>query len=230
MARLRVLLTGFGPFPGASENISEWLVQSLAATGPAPGLGCELHAEALPTVWSEVATLGPRLLDRHRPHLVVHLGLSMRARGFRIERSAHNQVAVREDASGALPLNRTISERGPAHLDTGLPAGDLARHLRDLGLPATVSRSAGSYLCNLLYYLSLDWAARQKAPCEVCFVHVPPGGSQGGPLGDAELLRGTEAALRYLVAAAGRRDGIAAASSKLAPVLLHETRSHGETG
>ena len=87
------------------------------------------------------------------------------------------------------------------------PPPTLARHLRTQDLPAGTSRSAGAYLCNFLYYLSLDWARAQGAPCDVTFVHLPPGPRQGGPLSEAELLRGAELILRYLLAFAQDRDG-----------------------
>ncbi|MGB8709618.1 MAG: pyroglutamyl-peptidase I, partial [Methyloceanibacter sp.] len=90
MARPRVLLTGFGPFPGAAENSSAWLVEELAGDRQSSHLGCDLHAEVLPTEWAEVARLGPGLVQHHRPRLTLHLGLHKRAQGFRIERSAHN--------------------------------------------------------------------------------------------------------------------------------------------
>jgi pyroglutamyl-peptidase len=205
MAHPRVLITGFGPFPGAAENSSAWLAQSLAAKG-APS-GCTLHAEVLPTEWAEVTTLGPRLLQQHRPRLILHLGLSRNAKGFRIEHSAHNVIDFREDARGATPNKRSVLEPGETRLDTAISTGKLARHLRTQDLPAAASRSAGAYLCNYLYYLSLHWARAQGAPCDVTFVHLPPGPRQGGPLSEAELLRGAELILRYLLAFAQDRDG-----------------------
>jgi pyroglutamyl-peptidase len=211
MRRSNVLVTGFGPFPGAPENISGWLAETL----PALPLGATLHAEVLATEWAIASVRGPELLDRHQPRLVLHLGVSQHARGFRIERSAHNRIGVREDAGGAVPLRQTVLERGRPRLDTALPASDLAKHLRGLGYPATASRSAGSYLCNYLYYLSLDWAARQAGLRDVCFVHVPPGPRQGGPISEAGLLRGTEAILRYLLTTAERRDDVCGARGEL---------------
>jgi pyroglutamyl-peptidase len=207
MPRPPILLTGFGPFPGASENVSKWLVETLAASLSPARLRREVLGEVLPTEWREVSRRGPDLLHRHKPGLVLHFGLNPRARGFRIERSAHNRLHAKPDARGALPEWSAIIEAGHARLDTPIPAKDLARHLHQSGLPAATSRSAGSYLCNFLYYLSLDWAAKQEAPCHVCFVHLPPGPSEGGPLTEAELLRGAEAALVYLLDAVDRRDG-----------------------
>jgi pyroglutamyl-peptidase len=206
MARPRILLTGFGPFPGAAENPSAWLVEALAERHPSPRLGCGLHTEVLPTEWAEVATRGPRLVHQHRPRLILHLGLSRPARGFRIERSAHNLIQSREDARGVLPITSTILDCGLRRLDTGVPASRLAAHLRLQRIPAVASRSAGTYLCNYLYYLSLDRARQQEASCDVCFVHIPPGPRQGGPLSEAELLRGAELIVGYLLAFAEDRD------------------------
>jgi pyroglutamyl-peptidase len=206
MAHPRVLLTGFGPFPGAAENSSAWLVQELAGKRQSSHLGCDLHAEVLPTEWAEVARLGPGLVQHHRPRLTLHLGLHKRARGFRIERSAHNLIDLRADARGAVLNRRTIFDRSDGRLDTAIPAMQLARHLRAQDLPAVASRSAGTYLCNYLYYLSLHWARGQNGACDVCFVHLPPGPRQGGPMSEAELLRGAELIMRYLLAFALDRD------------------------
>jgi pyroglutamyl-peptidase len=214
MARPRILLTGFGPFPGAAENPSAWLVEALAARPRSPRLGCGLHTEVLPTEWAEVATRGPHLVHQSQPRLILHLGLSKRATGFRIERSAHNLIQSREDARGMLPKTSTILDRGLDRLDTGVPASRLAAHLRLQGIPAVASRSAGTYLCNYLYYLTLDWARRQETSSDVCFVHIPPGARQGGPLSEAELLRGAELIVGYLLAFAEDRDQAEASGGK----------------
>jgi pyroglutamyl-peptidase len=222
MAHPRLLLTGFGPFPGVAENSSAWVVEALAATHPSSRLGCTLHAEVLPSEWAEVATMGPHLLRQHQPRLILHLGLSKRAKGFRIERSAHNVIDLGEDARGAMPSTRSVLDLGHARLDTRVPAARLAKHLRTRELQAVASRSAGTYLCNFLYYLSLDWARLQKAPCDVCFVHVPPGPHQGGPLSERDLLCGAEHILRYLLAFAVDLDGTEASGEIGTGVRLAE--------
>ena len=221
----RLLITGFGPFPGAPENVSAWLVEKLAAAAPSSRLGCELHTQVLPTEWAEVRTLGPDLLQRHEPRLILHFGLSHRARGFRIERSAHNRVGAKDDARGARHVPGVILDHGQDRLDTALPATSLAKHLREQGLPAATSGFAGSYLCNFLYYLSLEWAERQARRCDVAFVHIPPGPRQGGPLSEAELLRGGDAILRYLLAHAVERDETRP-SERSAPIARAKHRSY----
>jgi pyroglutamyl-peptidase len=198
MAKLRVLLTGFGPFPGVPENPSARLAQTLAAHSA--GLECELHSQVLPTEWEAVAALMPALQATLQPHVMIHFGLSERARAFRIECSAHNRTAPRADARGALPSSGVILAQRPDRLDTSLPASVFAAHLKAQGLAAATSSSAGSYLCNFLYYLSLDWSARQETPPLALFVHIPHASTQGGPFTDAELLHGAQELLRLALA------------------------------
>lgn len=201
MVQTKVLLTGFGPFPGALENPSAWLAETLASSPLARGPSVSLHAEVLPTEWAAVSSRAPRLLKTLKPQLILHFGLSRRTRGFRIERSAHNRILPRADASGALPTRGSVIPAGHDRLDSPFPADRLAAHLRQNGVAAAASRSAGRYLCNFLYYFSLDWARRQPTPCHAIFVHIPLAAPQGGPLHQDELLRGAEAALAFALAA-----------------------------
>jgi pyroglutamyl-peptidase len=210
MAQPSILLTGFGPFPGAPANPSAWLVEALASEALASSacvyLDYTLHAEVLPTEWTAVSLRAPRLFHTLRPRLSLHFGLSKRARGFRIERFAHNRTMAQADAAAALPSNNTVLAEGDDRLDSPLPASRLATHLRKQGLVATPSRSAGGYLCNFLYYLSLDWAARQQPPCHAMFVHIPAEKAEGGPFDRAEILRGASAILRFGIAFAEAGD------------------------
>ena len=205
MARPRVLLTGFGPFPGVPNNPSAWLAERLAERRPAPDFAGEINAQILPTEW-ELAALMPRLYETLQPHVMIHFGVSERARTFRIERSAHNRAALRQDATGALPLGPAIRSDGPDRFDTKLPAAALAAHLKTCGLPAVASRSAGGYLCNFLYYHSLDWAREQTEPPLVLFVHIPPLSARGGPVSEATLLQGAHEILRFVVTFASAQD------------------------
>ncbi|MBC8014026.1 MAG: pyroglutamyl-peptidase I [Methyloceanibacter sp.] len=200
MARPRVLLTGFGPFPGVAQNPSAWLAETLAEQRPSPEFDSELHASILPTEWETVSALMPRLYETLQPHVMIHFGLSERAKAFRIERSAHNRAARRADAKGALPLRPVIRLEGPDRFDTELPADALAAHLKTCGLAAITSRLAGRYLCNFLYYHSLDWARRQKSACLVLFVHIPPASGRSGSFSEEALLHGAHETLRFVLA------------------------------
>jgi pyroglutamyl-peptidase len=195
---VRVLITGFGPFPGAPVNPSAWLAGALPERLAV--VAGELHTRVLPTEWEAVEGLARHLHETIQPHVTIHFGLNQTAKGFRIERSAHNRASPRADASGGLPRDRIILAQGPERLDTSLPASALSAHLRQRGIPAVSSCSAGRYLCNFLYYLSLDRAARQASAPAVLFVHIPPPASHGGLLSEAALLDGAEAILRFALA------------------------------
>jgi pyroglutamyl-peptidase len=198
MAGLRVLLTGFGPFPDVPENPSAWLAETLAGQASPPELNGEFHAQTLPTEWQATA-LVPRLYATLQPHVMIHFGVSQRAQAFRVERSAFNRAAPRIDAIGALPAGSVIRPEGPDRVDTALPATALAAHLKSCGLPAVASRSAGSYVCNYLYYHSLDWARRQESACLVLFVHIPLSSGKSGPFSEEILLHGAHETLRFVL-------------------------------
>jgi len=210
MERPRILLTGFGPFPGVPTNPSAWLAGTLAGQWPATELQGRIHARIFPTEWQAAALLCD-LCEALQPHVMIHFGVSEHAKTFRIEHSAHNRTAPRADAGGALPAGPVISAEGAERLDTALPAAALTRHLQTNGVAAVTSHSAGHYLCNFLYYHSLDWALRQSDPPLVLFVHVPPTSGKDGDFTDDMLLRGGQEILRFILAFAGERGSIRAA-------------------
>ncbi|MGE5260688.1 MAG: peptidase C15 [Actinomycetota bacterium] len=195
---MRVLITGFGPFPGVPVNPSAWLAEALPER--LSQLNGELQARVLPTEWGAVEGLVRHLHETIQPHVTIHFGLSQTAKEFRIERSAYNRASLRRDASGSLPRDGVILAEGADRLDTSLPASALSAHLRQRGVPAAASRSAGRYLCNFLYYLSLARAAGMTRAPAVLFVHIPPLAAHGGPLNEAELLGGAEAIVRFALA------------------------------
>jgi pyroglutamyl-peptidase len=201
MARPRVLITGFGPFPGVADNPSGWLAEALLAKGIS--LPCDLHGHVLPTEWEAVAALAPHLHETLQPHVMIHFGVSPNAKGLRIEGSARNRNASRPDAKGALPTKQHISPGGAARLDTKLPASAIAAALRARGHAAVASRACGSYLCNFLYYRSLEWARPQAR--DALFVHVPHVTTQGGHLSERDLLDAAEATVHAVVGVAARQ-------------------------
>lgn len=201
MARQRVLLTGFGPFPGVAQNPSGWLAKTLAAR--TASAGDELHGHVLPTEWDAVTALTPLLYAELQPHVMIHFGVGPRAKTLRIEHSAHNRTARRADARGALPNVSTVSPNGQHRLDTGLPVNALAAYLRARGHAANASRSCGRYLCNFLYYRSLEWTLRHGG--HALFVHVPMTQAQDGALDEDALLTAGQETLHFILEAAKAR-------------------------
>jgi pyroglutamyl-peptidase len=210
MQKPRILLTGFGPFPGVPTNPSGWLAETLAERSSPPEMQGRVHARIFPTEWQAAALLS-NLCETLQPHVMIHFGVCEQAKKFRLEHSAHNRAAPRADAGGALAARPVISAGGAERLDTTFPTAALARHLKTSGVAAVTSHCAGHYLCNFLYYHSLDWALRQPASPLVLFVHIPPLSGQDAHPTDEMLLRGGREILRFVLAFASEQEPTRAA-------------------
>src|SRR5262245_29794846 len=154
-ARTTVLITGFGPFPGVPVNATMRLVPELVRTGAHLHPDVRILSEILATEWAAAPQRLEPLLAEARPDLVLHFGVSSRARGFEIEARARNACTQSPDAAGALPAGAAVQEGGAEHLATSLPVQHIVTRLRLRGIPAFVSRDAGGYLCNATLYHSL---------------------------------------------------------------------------
>ncbi len=198
----RILLTGFGPFPGAPVNPTEALVAHLREAPPIPERAAAFHAECLDVDYDGVGPHLSRLGRAFRPDIAIHFGLAAQCTGFRLERVACNRHdGATPDNRGSLPVAGAICA-GPAQLPSRLPLDAIAAELARAGLPVEWSDNAGGYLCNTVMTLSLAHACEGFAPAMSGFIHVPLVGAPGGqgtmPFDD--LLRG---ALLIVEACAG---------------------------
>ncbi|MEZ5877845.1 MAG: pyroglutamyl-peptidase I [Tepidamorphaceae bacterium] len=170
-SRPRLLVTGFGAFPGAPENPTQTLVNEDRMERVARLKGVDLIAQVLPV---EYALLGVwrDALDIVRPDAILHFGLAARSQTIRIETKAHNNAApYRCDAAGGLP-HRIIDPEGPAIRRVNLPVDDLVQAVQSTGLFVRCSVDAGDYLCNAILYASLQWCADNRGAM-AGFIHVP---------------------------------------------------------
>lgn len=198
----RILVTGFGPFPGAPDNPTDWLVSRLVADPPGGEGIAAFHAEVLEVEYDRV---GPRLSQlgtAFAPDIAIHFGLAAEASGFRLERVARNSHAgARADNAGRLPPAARICE-GPDTLPSTLPLEAIAEDLATAGLPVEWSDDAGGYLCNTVFVLSRFHACEGLVPAMAGFIHVPlfagQEGARPGAMKPGDLLRGA----RLVIAAA----------------------------
>ena len=208
---LTVLITGFGPFPGARFNPTGALVAALMRRRPAFG-GLRLIGHVFRTSYATVDDELPALVAKHRPDVLLMFGLATRTKYLRIESCARNaRSPLLADASGALP-ERRILPAGAAMLRGRAPLARLLGTVRKARVPVRISHNAGRYLCNYLYWRASEMIG-PNAPRQVVFVHVPAVrsaprpriGSRQRGVGAADLARAGEALLRALVAAAQLR-------------------------
>jgi pyroglutamyl-peptidase len=168
---MRVILTGFGPFPGEPFNPSAALVKALARRRR-PALAeieCTIHVFA--TTYESVDRELPKLFAQ-RPDIVLMFGLAASRRELCIETRARNAIALLSpDASGHRAERGVIVAGGPTSRRGVAPFADLAGAVRTSRFPTRLSRDAGRYLCNYSYWRGLE-ASRNKDAL-VQFVHIP---------------------------------------------------------
>jgi pyroglutamyl-peptidase len=170
---ITILITGFGPFPGAAFNPTEILAEELARRRH-PAFANVRRAFHVFTVSYEAIDRDlPALLETHRPDALIMFGLALRAKHVRIETRARNAITRGlPDATGQLPLGNKILAGGPASLTLVTPAQRLLSAARSTGLPVSLSRDPGLYLCNYLCWRAAE-AARRGTPRVTSFIHVP---------------------------------------------------------
>ncbi|WP_217183565.1 pyroglutamyl-peptidase I [Streptomyces sp. AC495_CC817] len=164
----RILLTGFDPFDGALRNPSADAVASVAADYDGAH---ELMAATLPVSFAGAGALLRELIAEHAPHAVVATGLAGGRAQVAVERIGVNLMDARiPDNDGVQPVDEPSDADGPAALFSTLPVKRLVRLLDDAGIPAQLSLSAGSYVCNHVLYTALSAV---PSGVRAGFVHLP---------------------------------------------------------
>ncbi|MFN3744703.1 MAG: pyroglutamyl-peptidase I [Hyphomicrobiaceae bacterium] len=171
--RTTVLLTGFGPFPSVPANATSVLVPRLAEAARAAFPGIVFETRTLPTEWAAGIDHLHSLYQGMAPSVALHFGVSSRARGFEVEARGRNRLAFLPDATGAFPSAPMLRAGGHEYLASTIPVVSIVERLRRRGLPAFVSRDAGTYLCNATLYTALDMARRTERDHRIGFIHVP---------------------------------------------------------
>ncbi|MFF1541227.1 pyroglutamyl-peptidase I [Microbacterium sp. NPDC058269] len=163
-----VLLTGFEPFDGADRNPSADAVHAVAAGYDGPH---DLIVATLPVAFEASAHRIRALIAHHSPDVVIATGLAGGSSHVAVERIGVNLIDARiPDNDGAQPVDAPSEVGGPAARFSTLPAKRLVRELAAEELPARLSLSAGTYVCNHVLYTALG-AVRQDAVAG--FVHLP---------------------------------------------------------
>ena len=191
-----VLLTGFDAFGGEAINPS-WLVAK-ALHGEILQ-GHLVVAAQLPT---EFAASGKRLsalLREHQPALVLCLGLAGGRACLSLERIAINiQDARIADNAGSQPIDLPVIKSGPAAYFSTLPIKAILQALRAANIPVEVSQTAGTFVCNHVFYALMHALKKQRGAVKARggFVHVPYLPEQGLPCMTLEhMVRGLRAAI-----------------------------------
>jgi pyroglutamyl-peptidase len=209
---MRLLVTGFEPFGGDAVNPSELVAAALhGQTLHGGGQRAIVVAQRLPCAFGVAQRVLAGAIEEFQPAVVLSLGLAAGRAGLTPERVAVNLADARiADNAGAQPCDQPVAPEGPAAYFTTLPVKAMVAAMRAAGAPAELSLSAGSFVCNEIFYaLMHSLAQRGPAGCRAGFMHLPllPAQAQG------------PAGLRPSVALDLQ---VAAVSAALAAVLAHE--------
>ncbi|HMF05908.1 MAG TPA: hypothetical protein VKE72_02715 [Methylocella sp.] len=168
---IKILVTGFGRFPGARQNPTALLIGTLERQKERfERFGVKLQCAVLPVHYAKVAPILQHLDEFLKPDAILHLGLAARRKFLSIETRALNRLSLlHRDASGARAACRAIIPGAPHALQATFPAREIAVALCRAGLRSRLSINAGNYVCNQTLYLSL---ARSRARV-IGFIHVP---------------------------------------------------------
>ena len=164
-----VLLTGFEPFNGASINPAWEAVRALEGWGAE---AFRVEVRQLPCVFIEANRALAGMIDELAPDVVIAVGQAGGRPEISVERVAINvDDASIVDNAGAQPVDRPIDTDGPAAYFTTLPIKSMVVAMRAVGLRAAVSQTAGTFVCNHVFYGLMHHVAGRGV--KAGFIHVP---------------------------------------------------------
>jgi pyroglutamyl-peptidase len=190
-----VLITGFEPFGGDTVNPSMDVLPALQGWQPVPQ--ARVATQVLPCVFGDALAVLRQAIEREQPAVVIALGLATNRDAISVERVAINVDDARiADNAGRQPIDRPVVPGGPAAYFSSLPIKAIVAAVHGAGIPAEVSQTAGTFVCNHVFYGHAHAIAQGAGPVRGGFIHLPPlpgqapDGRRGMPLATmAEAVR-----------------------------------------
>ena len=199
---MKILVTGFDPFGGEKVNPALEAVKSL----PSEIHGAEIHWVEIPTVFYKSAEVLETAIVRFQPDAVLCIGQAGGRASLTPERVAINQDDARiPDNQGNQPIDTPIRLDGEAAYFSTLPIKAMVQAIKEEGLPATVSNTAGTFVCNHLMYQALYLADKKFSHMRAGFMHIPYMTEQvinkpnTASMNLTDIVRGIEAAIGAIV-------------------------------
>lgn len=199
---MKVLLTAFDPFGGESVNPAQQAVEAVADTVA----GAEIVKCIVPTVFGKSIDTVYAAMKKEQPDVTFCIGQAGGRVGLTPERVAINLDDARiEDNEGNQPLDKTIREDGKTAYFTSLPVKAMVAKIKEAGIPASVSYTAGTFVCNHLMYGVLYNIEKEFPGMKGGFMHVPflheqvLNRANTPSLSKEDIVKGIEAAITAIV-------------------------------
>ncbi len=201
---MKILITGFDPFGGETVNPAYEAVKLL----PDTIAGAEIIKLEVPTQFHRAGVVLEDAMREHKPDVVICVGQAGGRAAITPEKVAINLMDGRiPDNAGYQPVDEPIRADGETAYFTSLPVKAMLQRMRDAGIPAAVSYTAGTYVCNYLLYTLLYLIDTKYPGVRGGFIHVPYAMEQvvNKPLGTPsmdlrQIARGLETAVEAVVA------------------------------
>ena len=166
-----ILVTGFEPFGGETVNASWEAAQKLEGWCHGDTVAV---ARLLPCAYDASVKKLISAIETLRPDALLMAGQAARRAVVCVERFAHNlDDATAPDNDGALRRALRISRAAPEWLETRVSVRSVASAIKAAGIPARMSRDAGGFVCNHLYFGALQYLSGKKSAIPAVFVHLP---------------------------------------------------------
>lgn len=167
---MKILMTGFDPFGGAKINPAYEAVKLL----PGSIKGAEIVIMEIPTVFEKEGQILEQGIIRHNPDIVICVGQAGGRSSISVEKVAVNLMEARiPDNEGQQPLDKPVCSDGENAYFSTLPVKAMAASIRKHGIPAKVSYTAGTYVCNDAMYRLLYMGDKKYPSLRGGFIHVP---------------------------------------------------------
>ncbi|EPI01458.1 pyroglutamyl-peptidase I [Enterococcus faecalis 13-SD-W-01] len=199
---MKVLVTGFDPFGGDKVNPAYEAVKKM----PDEIAGAEIIKLEIPTVFGKSGAVLKEAIQQHQPEGVICVGQAGGRAAVSMERVAINLAEARiPDNEGNQPFDTALEEDGDTAYFTSLPIKAMVKNINDHGLPAYISYTAGTFVCNDIMYRLLYMIDKEFPTIRGGFIHVPFSPDQviDRPVGTPAMsLEDIAASLTYAVEAA----------------------------
>lgn len=206
---MKILVTGFDPFGGETINPAWEAVKSL----PDSINGTDIKKVEIPTVFGKAEEVTKKVINEFNPDYVLNVGQAGGRFSLSPERVAINIDDARiPDNEGNQPIDKAIQENGEAAYFTQLPIKAMVESIKKSDIPAVVSNSAGTFVCNHIMYQVQYMIDKERPSVKGGFIHVPfiPEQTEDKPgipsMRLADISKGLLRAIETIIAFDGRED------------------------